>query len=186
MTHLLVTSRTRPESIARAASAGSPIPLRLSKRLSGADLLRILAEHQDAEYAEELAELLLSSSAANAALIRFALKRYPRSLGVKNAAALSAGASRSQLRRLTRSRQNSVRQHAMLSLLSDTLNRASERTFAKAVERAKSSEDPAAELYIIVVHPRTPRAVLQELGATGPDLVREEASRRLSKRNRRS
>ena len=176
---LLLTARTRPETLAKAAAAGTPLPLRLAKSLSGSDLLQILKEHWDAEYGEELAEMLLSSRAANAALVKAALKRFPNSLGIKNAAALSGGTSRRQLLSLARSRHRSVRQHARLSLLSDSLRRGSARRFFEAIDRAKRASDPAAELYIIVVHPNAPRSVLQELSHTGPDFIRDEASRRL-------
>lgn len=181
---LLVTPRTRPETLAKAASHGIPLPLQLAKTLSGSDLLRILRQHANAEYGDELAEILLASPAANARLVETALKRFPTSPGVKNAAALSAGASRKQLLKLARSRLNSARQHARLSLLSDSLSGAPEQQFLKAVKRAEDSADPAAELYIIVVHPDTPKSVLQVLANLGPDFIRDEASRRLSKRRR--
>jgi len=100
---LLVTSRTRPETLAKAASRGTPLPLRLARTLSSSDLLRMFREHATAEYGEELTELMLASEAANSALVAVALKQYPTSLGVKLGAAPSNGASRAQLPKLSRS-----------------------------------------------------------------------------------
>lgn len=182
MVGILVTPRTRRETLRKAALEGTPLPLRLAKTLSGSDLMRILTEHVHEAYGDELAELLLSSPGADERLVEAALKYYPKSPGVKNAAALCSGASEQQLRRLARSSHNSVRRHARLSLLSSSLDGGSERTFKQAVKRARRAQDPSAELYIIVVHPDVPQVVLEEVAADDTDFLRDEARRRLARR----
>lgn len=176
---LLVTARTRPETLAKAASSGTPLPVRLAKTLSSADLLQIFREHATAEYGEELTELLLASSAANSALVAGALRQYPSSFGIRNAAALSVGATHAQLLKLSRSSEPSIRQHAQLSLLWDSLRGASARQFMNAIKRAKRSKDPMAGLFIVASHPDAPRSVLQWVADRGPDMLRPIAQKRL-------
>jgi hypothetical protein len=183
---LLVTPRTKRASIARAAGSGTPLPVRLARTLSSGDLLRIFEDHENEDYGEELAELLLAAPRANSALVERALERYPSSVAILNAAALSDDTSKMRLMRLARSPHRSVRQHARLSLLSDSLFQAPVQTFMEAVRRAKRSRDYSEQLYIIATHRHVPRSVLRELAHSGPDLVKEEASRRLSRTRRRA
>lgn len=183
---LVVTPRTKRTSIARRAGKGTPMPVRLASTLSSGDLVRIFEDHKNEEYGEELAELLLASPRANSALVDKALKRYPSSLGILNAAALSEGTSQARLIQLARSPHRSVRAHARLSLLSNSLIRAPMPTFVEAVRRAKRSRDYSEQLYIIATHRYVPRSVLRELARSGPDFVRAEAVRRLRRVRGRS
>ena len=176
---LLVTSRTRPETLAKAALQGRPLRLRLARTLSSSDLLRIFREHAKTEYGEELTELMLASPAANSALVTRALKQYPTSDGIKHSVALSVGASRARLRKLTRCRNEAVRLHAKTSLLSENLRGASARQFMDAVKKAQRSKDPTPELFIVAVHSDTPRSVLQWVADCGPGILRPIAQKRL-------
>lgn len=179
---LLIMPNTRRTSIARAAARGTPLPLRLASTLSSTDLLRIFEDHKNESYGDELAELLLSAPRATSALVESVLKRYPGSVGILNAAALSRGTSSARLRQLARSTHRSVRQHARLSLLADSLTRAPARAFMEAMQRATRSRDSVEQLYVIATHRFAPRSVLLALAANGPDLTRKEALRRLRHR----
>lgn len=179
---LVVTSRTRKDTLAKAASSGTPLKLRLSRALSSSDLLRLFREHSEAPYGDELTELLLSAAAATPHLVEMALMRFPDSMGVLLGAGLSCGSSHEQLVRLARSRRKNVREHARLSLLSDSLTRQSAKNFLAAIQKARHSKEAAAALFIIATHRDAPASALRALTKIGPDFVRDEATRRLTRK----
>lgn len=178
------TSQEHLENIYNAHNG--TLPIRLEKTLNNDDLLDIINTHEGTVYFECLLQLLVTHPAADNLVIAAVLEKTSES-GVLNAIATSPQTSATMARKLLKSKDPSVRDHARLKLITLSLDAATTDQLATLLKKYRGAAGISMGVrQRIVEHPRTPHPILLQLSMDACDFIRKSAKSRLAQEKKKN
>jgi hypothetical protein len=183
---VVVKPATDPGHLESRYKAETTLRLQLSPRLSGSDLLRMCERHTGRAHTTALLSMIVCHRHATPAVLECVLRQARRDPRLLDAVVTSGHASEDILRKLARSRQRTVRQHAELGLLTKRLSRPFSAGFVSAVLRRHAGDEGIAlgVRSLVAGSKRTPVTILRRLASDEADQVAETARRNLATRQR--
>ncbi len=172
-----LTAKSRPFRVAQDDVVFFSIPQGLARK----DLLAILRNHRQEPYFDNVCAAVALHRSADSYVLRRILETGKNSVQAQNTVATSGRTGFSLLKRLRRSRFQSVREHAEFALLARELKRASVRRMHEILDRYKGHAGIALGVQdLLARHPRSPPEILRRLERESDwDNVVEIAQRRL-------
>jgi len=184
---MIVSMATTPERIRDWYKSAHRGALVISPRLAGSQLIQLCKIHANQDYSRALLSAVVSSRAADQEVMKHALVASGQDPAVANSVATSGRASSVILRKLLKSPDRSVREHAELAIISKEIE---EGIAPLHLERilARHRGDGGISLGVrslVARNLQTPRKILDALAHDEADLV-SEIARRTIRRQRKA